>query len=88
MIVRRLRRDYSAAELDEGEGMTFHPVTGIPFAGSGYWYSDEYREYYIRSGWAGLGNLPQGRIGDGQLRSAGDPYPPHWLFDPFTGKKL
>lgn len=83
MNKRVLPRDYSAEEMDRGEGMEFHPDDGtvlgaLSFSSEvgcffclGYWSAD-----YLE------------RISDGKSHRMGAPYPQHWRFDPFTGESL
>ena len=87
--MKRLRRSYTALELDMGQGMKFHPVTrtlldcvGVKFdrGKTIFFYEGGCRWHYYR------GDLP--RIGDGGSRKKGDPYLDHWRFDPYTGREL
>ncbi len=86
-VVKTFPRDYSAAELDEGVEMTYHPVTRCLLADLQF---DRSRGVYYYDGgsawWYYKRDLP--RIGDGHSRFAGDNYPTHWRFDPFTGDML
>lgn len=94
--MKRLRHDYTAEQLDRGEWMDFHPCSGHRRRGGSfstplpsqpaaefeaslgfYWYHGCYGD-----------GVTWPRIGDGQPRRKGDPYPAHWDFDPYTGEKL
>ena len=81
--MKRLRRSYTSLEMDVGEGMIFHPVSGENL--SAYYFHRRSGCFFPCNG---DGDNIQDRIGDGLARQQGDPYPSHWRFDPDTGKKL
>ena len=87
--VRTLPRDYTAAELDQGIGMTYHPVTRAPLhrAGLTFDHARGLFHYFGGSSWM-CWEYDEPRIGDGTARSAGDQYPQHWKVDPFSGELL
>ncbi len=76
---RELHRDYTAEQVDRGEGMIFHPHSGRPIREYVY---DVWRNQYHYIG------AYLSRIGRGACLRAGDPYPDHWVYDPLTGEAL
>ncbi len=91
-----LKVSYSAELMDRGRGMVFHPVDGkslteAPF-NSDFQYDSDQSQYFAQSNphWDGTegSRYYYHRIGDGSDYSAGDFYPNHWIFDPYTGKTL
>jgi hypothetical protein len=79
----RLHRDYSDTHLSMGDGMIFHPVTGSKL--------DECEFTETITTYQGMSASPRyykPAIGDGRDRKAGEPYPDHWRFDPYTGAPL
>lgn len=86
--MKTIPRDYTSEELERGEGMVFHPLTGNAL--SILIWSENLHEFFhpawyeIFPWWCGL----QGKIGAGRALRAGDPYPDHWKFDPYSGEKL
>ena len=94
--MKRLRHDHTPEQMDRGEWMLFHPVTGAAARGGSFTTPlpsqptamfDADTECYWYWGCYGL-SVTEARIGDGRSRRRGDPYPGHWLFDPYTGKRL
>ena len=86
-----LPRNYTLHELDQGQGMAFHPVTGKGleyYRNFPHGFDEEEHCFSFRTGWGGYGTLHLPRIGDGKPRKEGDPYLDHWTFDPFTGESL
>lgn len=86
-IVRPLPRDYTAEEMDRGEGMQFHPTVGEPNTELSSLDYDEGQRCYVER----LGpesKFTHSAIGDGQAHRKGDPYPHHWAFDPWLGDHL
>ena len=83
--MKRLRRSYTTMEMDMGEGMAFHPVTGDKLSEHRYFCSKTF-QIYVPTGCTSNHYYP--RISDGCARQKGDPYLLHWQFDPETGKKL
>lgn len=87
-------RAYTAKELNRGEGMTFHPVSGerlstLQYCTHGRWWAKSIP--LPQMGWDAIQYrheyLPC--INGGRKRYAvGEAYPSHWKFDPFTGVRL
>lgn len=90
MSERVLLRDYTAEEMDRGEGMEFHPLCGIELRNLTYDPESRKFSYAIRP----LGLRRQralmvcGRISGGHCWSVGEPFPSLWVFDPYTGEKI
>lgn len=92
--MKTLPRDYTAEEMDRGEGMNFHPVCRLAF--EELEYDEESGRFFRRMGLFGPFNLAlygpgveeviiiYSRIGDGKDHAKGDPYPRHWVTDPWT----
>ena len=101
-FLRGFDRNYTAEELDRGEGMKFHPCAYdqgdryvlVPFElgmvefrdGSDHnhcivEYDLEHRKFRTKKEF-----LEQ--ISDRADVKRGDPYPEHWMTDPFTGEWL
>lgn len=87
--VRLFTRAYTAEELDRGEGMTFFPCDrrykdggAIPLAYPPFIYRDGRFYQY------GYSSLVYVRLSEGKDVQAGDPYPEHWVTDPWTGELL
>lgn len=94
-----LPRDYTMEEMLRGEGMRAHPLTGMQFAafGARIFNYDEKRElyWYNKSEPGGARqriDLPfisqepwhwNGNFRYNHSYSAGDPFPEHWLFNPY-----
>lgn len=87
-------RAYTARQLNRGEGMTFHPISGerlscLKFCTHGQWWR---RSIPLpQMGWQEIQYrreyLPC--INGGKKNYAtGEAYPSHWKFDPFTGEHL
>lgn len=88
-------RHYTAKQLNRGEGMTYHPASGKQLSDLAYVKSKERFCHYIELTrlWFDLDDryecIWQERIGTGRKEHfPGDPFPKHWQFDPWTGKKL
>lgn len=88
-----LPRDYTAVQMDRGEGMKYHPHDcrilkekegSLEFIKSeaAYCFQPGIYKWMAHERWL----LP--RIGNGKPHRAGDPYPAHWRFCPFTGERL
>lgn len=91
VLMKVLPRDFTSDELDEGIGMSFHPVNGKSldyYRHFPHGYDANEHQFSFRTGWGGCGTLHLPRIGDGKARAAGDPYLEQWEFDPYTGEKL
>jgi hypothetical protein len=101
-FLRGFECDYTADELDRGEGMKFHPCANdhgsryvvLPFEPGVDGFRDGKHHYHWIAGYD-----PQQRrfrtkrehlvrISDGKNVKKGDPYPEHWMTDPFTGEWL
>src|SRR5438105_4469914 len=84
----KFERFYTAQELDIGLGMVCHPCCGIPFdrlrrSGNRFYTS------FHRGGWDDdPEQLWQDRISEGKDVEAEEPFPAHWKWDPYSGKKL
>jgi hypothetical protein len=74
-------RDYTCQDLDLGKSMSFHPVRGVALAKLTL-LAEAPAVYFL----IGEGFLP--RISEEVDVRAGDPFPAHWLFHPFTGQRL
>lgn len=87
---RALRRVYTAKQLNRGEGMTFHPVTGERLTRLTFLHAQGVFAVVIEPPYANPLVLKRCRqIGERQkLYAYGSPYPRHWRFDPWTGKGL
>lgn len=89
MNARVLTRVYTAKQLNRGEGMIYHPVTGDPLEDLTY-LRDGLFAVVIEPPYAApliLRRLRQ--ISERQkLYPYGSPYPSHWRFDPWTGERL
>ena len=92
---RVLPFDCSAEQMDQGHGMRYHPC----FLGRDgrlhqlhidLHFAKEKGKFYrqVDRGEPMVTDVWCDRIGDGHPRSAGDPYPEHWLVCPFTGEAL
>lgn len=84
------KRVFTAKQLNRGEGMTFHPVTGERLSRLVYYKSRGafalVMELWLCSPFI-IGFRRQ--IGERQkLYAYGDPYPSHWEFDPWTRESL
>ena len=86
--MKRLRRSYTALELDLGEGMAFHPVTGEQLPGDRrlLHFNPKTCQLYVFV--SGESNNDYPRIGDGTDHRSGEAYLLHWNFDPLTGQRL
>lgn len=88
-------RNYTAKQLNRGEGMTFHPVTGeqllhLTFHSHGKMWS-RLRRILPTGGWQEIEyrcELITHIAGTKKAYFPGDEYPTHWQFDPFTGARL
>ena len=86
-----LPRDFTAEEMDRGEGMTFHPcsLTRNRRRMEDFQYDFENKIHFFTSNWLGsVGRYDRPRIGTGQDCKAGEPFPDHWVQDPWTGETL
>jgi hypothetical protein len=101
ILIRYFDRDYTAEQIDRAEEMQFHPcrdgtnpIRGIrsPWkfspADRPPHYDEKRHEFYYLGGGCSMSSSYMPRIGDGMDKKKGDPYPSHWLFDPFTGDFL
>lgn len=98
ILIRYFVRDYTVDQLDRGEEIQFHPCRdgGTPYCRSPWsfsaklhsHYDAERREFYYPGGGCSMSPSYMPRISDGTDKKRGDPYPSHWLFDPFTGEFL
>jgi hypothetical protein len=97
-------RDFTAEEQDRGEGMTYHPCFCEPWSrilidknaydpqgvlelSREYLYCPKTRRFLL-PGCVWFGNTFLPKISaDADVRK-GDPYPSHWLCDPFTADPL
>lgn len=89
------QRSYTAKQLNRGEGMMFHPISGEALANLGFGRYG--KQFYRRIPGAVYGwwteddtymHLPCiGGYGRKDYQT-GDRYPIQWLFDPFTGGHL
>lgn len=94
MKKRVLPSDFTASEMDRGDGMKFHPCTGDRLiqgevsrdSGLDRFGSFENGCYVIYGGYGMYRTLP--RIGDGCEHKAGEPFLGHWSYNPFTGEEL
>lgn len=91
-VKRVLPYDYSAKELDMGLRMQWHPIEHLRLVddlGHRLWDAFGFCHGTGTLIWSiGEKQVELPRIGDGHPRQAGDPYPEHWVFDPFTGERL
>ncbi len=80
-------KDYSVEQLDKGIDMQFHPHTGELLSDLKF---DATIFFHVTSpvGWGEAEWERRERISNGGPCSAGDPYPVHWQYDPWTGKTL
>ncbi|ALM10123.1 MAG TPA: hypothetical protein DEB30_04065 [Candidatus Peribacter riflensis] len=89
MAYRFFRQAHTASELDSGEGMEVHPVSGTLMR---YLYYDvRFRRFYAL--------IPEGawdpnpeqvwekRISEDRDVRPGEPLPSHWRFNPYPCKK-
>jgi hypothetical protein len=76
----------SVEQLDQARGMLVHPVTGVEIVLLQYCASrHEFYRSITRGAWDWDPDEEwQGRISAGEDCQNGDPFPPHWRFDPFT----
>jgi hypothetical protein len=88
----KLGRAYTARQLNRGEGMVFHPLSGEPLS--------ELQYCTWGSCWRKNNRLPQMGWQEIQYQSerlpcingskkhyvVGEVYPSHWKFDPWTGE--
>ena len=90
----KFTRAYTANQLNHGEGMTFHPISGellstLEFADKGCVWCRYI--FVLRTGWE-TPEPPREYLkcitGGKKLYAVGDRYPQHWRFDPFTGGRL
>ena len=94
MTRRVLPYDYTSDAMDRGERMNFHPMTGIELRVPAYYlFSEERRNHYYRptlGAWSGLlgERIDLARIGENHDYRAGDKFPGHWKFDPYSGEAL
>lgn len=87
-------RSYTAKQLNRGEGMTFHPISGerlsnLEFSMHGQRWSRCIP--LLSTGW-GEREYRYEHLrciaGGKKCFEEGEAYPSHWNFDPFTGKVL
>lgn len=86
-------RHYTQKQLNRGEGMLFHPVSGMFLAGLEYRKND--RRFLLWSSvpypwWTEdvvLATYDQLRDHRNEYLE-GDPFPKHWKINPWTGQKL
>jgi len=84
-----LRRVYTARQLNRGEGMTYHPMTGELLVRLTFFRSRGAFARVHAFAWANPIVLFRRQISERQkLYAYGSPYPSHWRFDPWTGKGL
>jgi len=104
MSKRELSRDYTAEEMDRGEGMLYHPAARrgtsySPHLINGLKYVDAAKVFrrppdlgaLMENPGADASKIDWGhleRIGDGSPHRAGNPYPKHWIYDPYSGERL
>lgn len=85
------KRVYTAKQLNRGEGMVFHPLTGERLSRLMYYRS---RGTFARVIFIWDDSAPalvryRRQIGERRkLYAYGDPYPSHWQYDPWTGERL
>ena len=86
---------FSAAQIDEGQfGAVFHPVTGERL--SDLQYSKIERRFYTSQSTAQRrvrecgyeSRLLRPRIGDGNPRFVHNLIHAHWIYDPFSGRRI
>ena len=89
MSDRVFKRVYTAKQLNRGEEMIYHPVTGERLKHLTFLHDGVFA-IVIEPPYAAplvLRRLRQ--IGERQkLYAYGSPYPRHWQFDPWTGERL
>ncbi len=88
---KKFHRPHDAEELNRGEGMDVHPVSGEPLR---FMIFDAREKHFIHLTSRGAWNdspdetpLPPIVPADTSY-GPGDPFPSHWEFDPYTGKPL
>lgn len=95
LLQRHFSRAFTADDLDRGKGLQFHPCH--PSAASqflwaltsscGFEWFEKTRQF-ICKGSPPYDAMTLPRISTGADVKAGDPYPSHWLYCPFTGGSL
>lgn len=89
------QREYTAKQLNRGEAMTFHPISGFKLADLEF---DVFGKRFYRStphpmrgswgDWPDLCEYFLAITGGKKRYEVGEHYPSHWKFDPFTGQRL
>jgi hypothetical protein len=84
----RFDRSWAVFQLDRGDGMKVHPVTGESLKSLSF---NGYLFYIAihRGGWDyDCEHRYRERISEGRDVQKGEGFPSHWRYDPYTGQPL